>query len=72
MRTYNENYRILDYIGDVGVVLINHGDKPFEVRNGDRIAQMVIAEHAIAAFEVVSELETTDRGEGGFGHTGKN
>lgn len=59
-----------DYRGDVGVILINHGTEPFTVEQGDRIAQMVIANHERAEFVVVAELNETDRGDGGFGHTG--
>ena len=59
-----------DYRGEVKVILINHSDEPFVIRDGDRIAQMVIARHESAAFEVVSSLDDTQRGEGGFGSTG--
>lgn len=59
-----------DYRGEVKVILINHGREPFTVRNGDRIAQMIIAKVEQAHFEVVSELGSTERGVGGFGHTG--
>ena len=61
-----------DYRGDVGVVLINHGFEPFEVRQGDRIAQLVIAKHEQAEFIEVEVLDDTNRGEGGFGSTGSN
>lgn len=60
-----------DYIGDVGVILINHGNEPFPVNDGDRIAQMVIAQYTQATWDEVDELIQTERGEGGFGHTGK-
>ena len=60
-----------DYIGDVGVILINHGNEPFPVNDGDRIAQMVIAQYTQATWNEVDELIQTERGEGGFGHTGK-
>ena len=60
-----------DYIGDVGVILINHGNEPFPVNDGDRIAQMVIAQYTQATWDEVDELTQTERGEGGFGHTGK-
>lgn len=59
-----------DYRGDVGVVLINHGKEPFKVCTGDRIAQMVITKHEQVDFVEVDVLTETDRGVGGFGHTG--
>jgi len=59
-----------DYRGEVGVILINHSNKTFKYEKGDRIAQMVIASVAKADFVVVNELGDTDRGDGGFGHTG--
>jgi dUTP pyrophosphatase len=59
-----------DYRGEVGVVLQNHGQEPFTVRGGDRIAQLVIAPVARVAVEVVETLDETGRGAGGFGHTG--
>ena len=61
-----------DYRGDIGVVLINHGTEPFVVEQGDRIAQLVIAKHERVDWEEVEELESTERGLGGFGHTGSN
>lgn len=61
-----------DYRGEVKVILINLGDKDFEINNGDRIAQMVISPIIQCDFEVVTELSSTQRGEGGFGSTGKN
>ena len=60
-----------DYRGDVGVILINHGKEPFEVRDGDRIAQMVIARYEHIAWSEVDNLQESERGQGGFGHTGK-
>lgn len=60
-----------DYRGEVGVILINHGKESFEIKRGERIAQMVINPIVQADFQVVAELENTERGEGGFGHTGK-
>lgn len=60
-----------DYIGDIGVILINHGEEIFTVSNGDRIAQMVIAKHETVEFEQVESLDETERGAGGFGSTGK-
>jgi dUTP pyrophosphatase len=58
-----------DYRGDVGVVLINHGDKTFTVNQGDRIAQLIINKVEQVEFEVVNELDDTARGAGGFGST---
>jgi len=59
-----------DYRGNVGVVLINHGKQPFVVTRGMRIAQLVLSPVSKAKFILSSELSTTLRGEGGFGHTG--
>jgi len=59
-----------DYRGEVKVPLINHGRTPFTLRRGDRIAQMVVASVVRAVVVEVSELDSTDRGTGGFGHTG--
>lgn len=60
-----------DYRGEIGIIMINHGSEPFAIRNGERIAQMVFAPVARAVLTEVSDLELTDRGAGGFGHTGK-
>lgn len=60
-----------DYRGEIGVILINLGDEPFVIENGERICQMVIAQHSVATLVEVNELTDTDRGAGGFGHTGK-
>lgn len=60
-----------DYTGDVGVILINHGQEPFTIYDGDRVAQMVIAKFEKAEWVEVDSLQETERGEGGFGHTGK-
>ena len=60
-----------DYRGEVQVVLINLGQEPFAIRRGDRIAQLVVASVSAASFHVVSSLETTERGENGFGSTGQ-
>lgn len=60
-----------DYRGEVGVILINLSQEDFVVNDGERIAQMVIARHETVDFEVVDELDSTERGEGGYGHTGK-
>lgn len=59
-----------DYRGDIGVILINWGEEDFVVNNGDRIAQMVIARYERVEWETVSDLSETERGTGGFGHTG--
>jgi len=60
-----------DYRGEINVILINHGDAPFPIRRGERVAQMVIAQvHRAELFPAVS-LSTTDRGSGGFGSTGR-
>jgi dUTP pyrophosphatase len=60
-----------DYRGEVKVLLINHGAEDFEIKDGERIAQMVIAAHARIEWNSVTELEETERGAGGFGSTGK-
>ena len=59
-----------DYRGEVGVLLINLSDEAFTVNDGERIAQMVIARHETATFIEVEQLDETERGEGGYGHTG--
>lgn len=59
-----------DYRGPIGVILINHGDAPFHVRHGERIAQMIVAPVTQADFVLVSALDETGRGSGGFGSTG--
>lgn len=59
-----------DYRGELKVILINHGADPFEIRRGDRIAQLVLAPVVQAGWVEVSELDETARGEGGFGSTG--
>ncbi len=59
-----------DYRGEVGVVLINFGKEPFTVRDGDRVAQMVISRIFRAVWEEVDDLPSTERQDGGFGHTG--
>lgn len=60
-----------DYRGEIGVIVINHGDQPFVIRCGERIAQMIVAPVVRAILEEVAELDDTDRGAGGFGHTGQ-
>lgn len=59
-----------DYRGEIGVILINLSDRPFTVRNADRICQMVLAKVPQIEWEPVDELPGTERGDGGFGHTG--
>lgn len=59
-----------DYRGDIGVILVNHGDIAFTVEDGSRIAQMVLAKYEQVEWEEVRELTDTDRGDGGFGSTG--
>jgi dUTP pyrophosphatase len=59
-----------DYRGEIGVLLINFGKEAFTIRDGDRIAQMVISQVFRATFEEVDDLPATRRQEGGFGHTG--
>jgi len=61
-----------DYRGEVGVILINHGEHAFEVRRGERIAQLVIAPAMQARLVEVEEISVTARGVGGFGSTGLN
>lgn len=59
-----------DYRGEVGVLLVNLSAEPFVVNDGERIAQMIIARHEQAEFETVEALDETERGAGGYGHTG--
>lgn len=59
-----------DYRGELKVLLVNLSNDDFVVNDGERIAQMVIAAHEQGQFETVTELDTTERGEGGYGHTG--
>lgn len=60
-----------DYRGEIGVILINNSSESVRLNDGERIAQLVITKHEQAEWEEVEELTDTDRGEGGFGHTGK-
>jgi len=60
-----------DYRGEVGIILINHGQHAFTIQRGDRIAQMVIAPFVQANFKAVDSLSDTERGSGGFGSSGK-
>lgn len=59
-----------DYRGEIGVILVNLSNEDYTIEQGERIAQLVIAKHERAAWELVEELSETDRGEGGFGSTG--
>ena len=59
-----------DYRGEVGVLLVNLSQEEFVVNDGERVAQMVIARHETADFVEVAELDETERGAGGFGHSG--
>ena len=61
-----------DYRGEICIILINLSTEDFYVNNGDRIGQMVISKHERISWQLVEELSNTNRGEGGFGHTGKN
>ncbi len=60
-----------DYRGEIKVILVNWGDRPFEINNGDRIAQMVISKYERISWSEAALLSDTKRGSGGFGHTGK-
>ena len=60
-----------DYRGEIGVILVNISNEPFEVRDGERIAQMVIARYEQVEWEPAESLDATERGAGGFGHTGR-
>ncbi len=60
-----------DYRGEICIILINLSSEKFIIEDGERIAQMVIARHEQAEWEEAESLDSTERGEGGFGHTGK-
>ena len=60
-----------DYRGEIGIILVNLSSEPFTVNDGERICQMVIAAHSHVDWEPVETLDDTERGAGGFGHTGK-
>jgi dUTP pyrophosphatase len=60
-----------DYRGEINIILINHGEAPFTIRRGERIAQMVIAPVVQGQLVLVTSLSTTERGSGGFGSTGQ-
>ena len=61
-----------DYRGQIGAILINLSSESVTVQDGDRIAQLVIARHEQAEWETVEVLDETERGEGGFGHSGRS
>lgn len=61
-----------DYRGEIGIILANLSKDDFIIKNGDRICQMVVASHETVDWKPVVDLSSTDRGEGGFGHTGKS
>jgi dUTP pyrophosphatase len=60
-----------DYRGEIKVLLINFGDADFEIKNGERIAQMIVSKHEVVTWSETNELNETKRGAGGYGHTGK-
>lgn len=60
-----------DYRGEIGIILVNLSGEAFEIKDGERIAQLVIAKHEQAEWLEVEALEASDRGAGGFGHTGR-
>lgn len=60
-----------DYRGEIQVPLVNLGQEDFEIKNGERIAQMVIAKYEQISWKITDELSETERGAGGFGHTGR-
>ncbi|HKJ41260.1 MAG TPA: dUTP diphosphatase [Sunxiuqinia sp.] len=61
-----------DYRGEIKVIMVNLSNEEFVINHGERICQMVVAKHETVAWQPVEVLEETDRGGGGFGHTGKN
>lgn len=60
-----------DYRGEIGIILVNLSNDDFLIESGERICQMIIAAHETVKWNLVEKLEETERGEGGFGHTGK-
>lgn len=60
-----------DYRGEIGVILVNLSAEPFVVADGERIAQLVVARHETVEWETADTLDATERGAGGFGHTGR-
>lgn len=61
-----------DYRGEIRVVLVNLSNNDFVINHGERICQMIVAKHATVEWDETEDLEASDRGAGGFGHTGKN
>jgi dUTP pyrophosphatase len=61
-----------DYRGEIGIILVNISDQPFVIKDGERICQMIITSHAHVEWEAVETLSETERGAGGFGHTGRS
>ena len=59
-----------DYRGEIKIILVNLSNSEFIIRDGERIAQMIVARHERVKWNLTSELQSTERGEGGFGHTG--
>ncbi len=59
-----------DYRGEIGIIIINHSDKAFVIEDGERVGQMVVARYERVAWEETDTLDETERGAGGFGHTG--
>ena len=59
-----------DYRGDIGVIMVNLSNEPQTIEHGERICQMVIARHETVVWQTVEALDETERGAGGFGHTG--
>ncbi|MCA0425809.1 MAG: dUTP diphosphatase [Bacteroidetes bacterium] len=60
-----------DYRGEIKVLLINHGQEPFSIKHGERIAQLILAKYSQISWEIVEKLPETARGESGYGSTGK-
>lgn len=60
----------VDYRGEVGIILINHSDKAFVIEDGERVGQMVVAQYSRVEWNETDTLDETERGAGGFGHTG--
>ena len=61
-----------DYRGEIKVILLNQSNQPFTITDGERICQMVIAAYERVKWDTVDRIDTTERGDGGFGHTGTN
>jgi dUTP pyrophosphatase len=61
-----------DYRGEIGIILVNLSSEPFIINDGERICQMIIASFSQVEWQPEEQLDTTERGAGGFGHTGKN